>query len=62
MSHVKEYVDKLGRYYERYTEYVRRNPDATAHLESTVRTLSYLIAGQRHHPIKCHILVAVNLS
>lgn len=46
MSHVKEYVDKLGRYYERYTEYVRRNPDGTAHLESTVRTLSYLIAGR----------------
>ncbi|XP_075934945.1 peroxisomal biogenesis factor 16 [Anarhichas minor] len=46
MSNIKAHIDKVTRVYERYTEYVRRNPAATAQLESTVRTLSYLIAGR----------------
>jgi len=40
------YMDKLSRVYERYKEYVRTNPAAASHLESTVRALSYLIAGE----------------
>lgn len=46
MSCVKEYLDKLTLCYERYIQYVRRNPATTAQLESTVRTVSYLIAGE----------------
>lgn len=46
MTNIKEYVDKVTRLYERYVEYVRKNPAATAQLESVVRTFSYIIAGR----------------
>lgn len=46
MSHIKEYLDRINALYQRYVEYVKKNPTAAAHLESTVRTLSYLVAGR----------------
>ncbi|XP_057204601.1 peroxisomal biogenesis factor 16 [Triplophysa rosa] len=39
-------LHKVSRLFERYEEYVKTNPAATAHVESAVRTLSYLIAGR----------------
>lgn len=49
------YMDKLSRVYARYQEYVRTNPAAASHLESTVRALSYLIAGERLDVVKVKV-------
>ncbi|XP_077570176.1 peroxisomal biogenesis factor 16 isoform X2 [Stigmatopora nigra] len=46
MSRFKEHIEKVTKLYERYTEYVRTNPTASAKVETAVRTISYLIAGR----------------
>uniref|UniRef100_A0A3Q1ERU6 Peroxisomal membrane protein PEX16 n=1 Tax=Acanthochromis polyacanthus TaxID=80966 RepID=A0A3Q1ERU6_9TELE len=53
MSHIKEYLDRINGVYQRYTEYVKKNPTAAAHLENTVRTLSYLVAVLKYSDTVC---------
>ncbi|XP_028291210.1 peroxisomal biogenesis factor 16 [Gouania willdenowi] len=46
MSNLKESVEKLKRFYQRYIDYVQTNPASAAQLETAARTFSYLIAGR----------------